>query len=51
MPSALTAKDVADVAQAVPFVDMVERSFLRAPEDVIALDERLQRLGGRWASC
>jgi pyruvate kinase len=43
--SALTAKDLADLAQIANQVDMVALSFLRGPEDVERLREELERLG------
>jgi pyruvate kinase len=43
--SALTDKDLADLSQVVPFADMVALSFLRTPEDVIQLEDRLHALG------
>jgi pyruvate kinase len=42
--AALTAKDLADLEQVAPFVDMVALSFLRSPDDVLQLEEHLQRL-------
>lgn len=44
---ALTGKDLADLEQVVPLVDMVALSFLRRPEDVIALEDELTRLHGQ----
>ena len=43
--AALTDKDVADLAEVVKFADMVALSFLRTPEDVIQLEDRLHALG------
>jgi len=43
--SALTDKDLADLAQIANQVDMVALSFLRGPEDVERLREELERLG------
>lgn len=43
--SALTEKDLADLAQIASRVDMVALSFLRGPDDVDRLREELQRLG------
>jgi len=43
--AALTEKDLADLEQVAPFVDMVALSFLRTPDDVLQLEEHLQRLG------
>jgi pyruvate kinase len=45
--AALTAKDLADLAQVAGFVDMVALSFLRGPEDILLLQEHLSRLGAR----
>jgi pyruvate kinase len=42
--SALTDKDVADLAQIADRVDMVALSFLRGPEDVERLRDELRRL-------
>jgi len=42
--SALTEKDEADLAQVVGLVDMVALSFLRRPEDVLQLHDRLYAL-------
>ena len=43
--SALTPKDLADLRAVVEFADMVALSFLRTPQDVEALEDRLHRLG------
>jgi pyruvate kinase len=43
--SALTQKDLADLAAIADRVDMVALSFLRCPEDVERLRDELQRLG------
>jgi pyruvate kinase len=43
--SALTDKDIADLAQVVGYVDMVALSFLRGPDDVLLLEDHLHRLG------
>lgn len=43
--SALTDKDLADLAAVADQVDMVALSFLRGPEDVERLREALQQLG------
>ncbi len=43
--SALTDKDIADLAQVVGSVDMVALSFLRGPDDVLLLEDHLHRLG------
>lgn len=42
--SALTAKDEADLANVVGLVDMIALSFLRRPEDVLELHDRLYAL-------
>ena len=44
---ALTGKDLANLEQVVPVVDMVALSFLRRPEDIIALEDELTRLHGQ----
>ncbi|MCP5424543.1 MAG: pyruvate kinase [Gammaproteobacteria bacterium] len=44
--SALTDKDIADLAHVVKYVDMVALSFLRNAEDVLILEDHLHRLGG-----
>jgi len=41
---ALTAKDVEDLREIVGFADMVALSFLRGPEDVLMLEDRLAEL-------
>ena len=43
--AALTPKDLEDLREVVGFADMVALSFLRSPEDVLALEERLHELG------
>ena len=43
--SALTDKDIADLAEVVDLVDMVALSFLRGPEDITVLQDHLYRLG------
>jgi len=43
--AALTAKDLEDLKAVVEFADMVALSFLRGPEDVLALEDRLHELG------
>lgn len=45
--SALTDKDVADLAMVSELADFVELSFVREPADVIRLFEELDRLGDR----
>jgi len=45
--SALTDKDVEDLAVVVELADLVEMSFVRRPPDVARLLEELGRLGGR----
>jgi len=42
---ALTDKDVADLREAVQFADLVALSFVRTPQDVLHLGERLRDLG------
>jgi len=42
--SALTDKDINDLEQVAPFVDMVALSFLRTPDDVALLEDHLYRL-------
>ncbi|HEX5638652.1 MAG TPA: pyruvate kinase, partial [Burkholderiaceae bacterium] len=42
---ALTDKDVADLREAVQFADIVALSFVRTPDDVLQLGERLRELG------
>jgi pyruvate kinase len=44
--SALTEKDLQDLEFLVKHVDMVGLSFVRTPEDVLELEQHLQRLGG-----
>lgn len=44
--SALTEKDITDLATVVEIADVVEMSFVQDPEDVIALHHALDRLGG-----
>ncbi len=44
--SALTDKDLHDLEFLVKYVDMVGLSFVRTPEDVLLLEERLEALGG-----
>jgi pyruvate kinase len=44
---ALTDKDLKDLEDVVPIVDMVALSFLRRPEDVLALEDELTRLDGQ----
>jgi pyruvate kinase len=44
---ALTAKDVEDLREVVGFADMVALSFLRGPEDVLMLEDRLAELDAR----
>jgi pyruvate kinase len=44
--SALTEKDLRDLEFLVKYVDMVGLSFVRTPEDVLLLEERLEELGG-----
>jgi len=43
--AALTARDLEDLREVVGFADMVALSFLRSPEDVLVLEERLHELG------
>ena len=43
--SAITDKDVADLAAVVELADMVEMSFVRKPEDIEHLLDKLNRLG------
>lgn len=45
--SALTEKDLHDLEFLVKHVDMVGLSFVRTPEDILLLEEHLQRLGGQ----
>ncbi|APE14488.1 pyruvate kinase [Mycobacterium sp. WY10] len=45
--SALTDKDIADLAAVVELADFVELSFVREPADVIRLFDELDRLGDR----
>ncbi|WP_431236402.1 pyruvate kinase [Mycolicibacterium aichiense] len=45
--SALTDKDIADLATVVELADFVELSFVREPADVIRLFDELDRLGDR----
>jgi pyruvate kinase len=42
---ALTPRDLEDLREVVGFADMVALSFLRRPEDVLTLEERLHDLG------
>lgn len=42
---ALTGKDLADLREVVQFADLVALSFVRTPEDVLALGEQLRELG------
>ncbi|HRH81120.1 MAG TPA: pyruvate kinase [Thiobacillaceae bacterium] len=42
---ALTAKDLADLETLAPHVDIVGLSFVRAPGDVLALQDQMRRLG------
>jgi pyruvate kinase len=44
---ALTDKDVADLREVVEFADMVALSFVRTPEDVLAVSEQLRELGAQ----
>ena len=44
--SALTEKDLHDLEFLVKYVDMVGLSFVRTPEDVFQLEQRLEELGG-----
>jgi len=44
---ALTDKDLADLREVVQFADMVALSFVRIPEDVLALGEHLRELGAQ----
>lgn len=44
--SALTDKDLHDLEFLVKYVDMVGLSFVRTPEDVLLLEQRLEELGG-----
>jgi pyruvate kinase len=44
---ALTDKDLADLREVVQFADMVALSFVRAPEDVLAVSSQLRELGAR----
>lgn len=41
---ALTEKDLRDLEEVVPFVDIVAMSFIRHPDDVLMLEEHLTRL-------
>ncbi len=41
---ALTEKDIRDLEEVVPYVDIVALSFIRKPEDVLILEEHLTRL-------
>lgn len=43
--SALTDKDISDLATAVEVADLVEMSFVQDPEDVVRLHDALTRLG------
>ena len=42
---ALTEKDLEDLREAVQFADIVALSFVRSPQDVLALQDRLRELG------
>ena len=42
---ALTEKDMEDLREAVQFADIVALSFVRSPQDVLALQDRLRELG------
>jgi pyruvate kinase len=44
---ALTDKDLADLREAVQFADLVALSFVRQPEDVLALGAQLRELGAQ----
>ena len=44
---ALTDKDLADLREVVQFADMVALSFVRTPEDVLAVSEQLRELGAQ----
>ena len=44
---ALTDKDLADLESVVRFADIIGLSFVRAPEDVFALQDHLARLGAK----
>jgi pyruvate kinase len=44
--SALTDKDIADLATVVEIADVVDVSFVQDPSDIVALHETLGRLGG-----
>ena len=43
--AALTDKDIEDLAEAVQFADIVALSFVRSPQDIVQLEERLRELG------
>jgi pyruvate kinase len=43
--AALTDKDVTDLREVVQFADIVALSFVRAPQDVVQLGDRLRELG------
>jgi pyruvate kinase len=45
--AALTDKDIADLREVVQFADIVALSFVRSPQDVLQLGERLSELDGR----
>jgi pyruvate kinase len=42
---ALTDKDLEDLREAVQFADLIALSFVRSPQDVLELDERMRDLG------
>jgi pyruvate kinase len=44
---ALTDKDLEDLGSVVRFADIIGLSFVRAPEDVLLLQEQLKRLGAK----
>jgi pyruvate kinase len=44
---ALTSKDLEDLKSVVQYADMIGLSFVRAPEDVFLLQERLAKLGAK----
>ncbi len=44
---ALTDKDLADLREVVQFADMVALSFVRTPEDVLAVSAQLRELGAQ----
>jgi pyruvate kinase len=43
--AAMTEKDVADLREAVQFADIIALSFVRSPDDVVELCNRLRELG------